>query len=97
MDCNGRRATPDVSLVADPASGVSVYNSYKTTRPWSKVGGTSAATPMWAARAAISGKVVDARLVYRSSIDFRDITVGSNGLPALPGFDMVTGRGSWTG
>jgi subtilase family serine protease len=96
MGCNGRRATPDVSLVADPASGVSVYNSYKTTQPWTRVGGTSAATPMWAARAAISGDVVDAGFVYGSSIAFRDITAGSNGLPALPGFDLVTGRGSWT-
>ncbi|HET9770823.1 MAG TPA: S53 family peptidase, partial [Acidimicrobiia bacterium] len=60
MGCNGRRATPDVSLVSDPASGVSVYNTYKTSQPWTRVGGTSAATPMWAARAAISGRVVDA-------------------------------------
>lgn len=96
--CGGRRATPDVSLVADPATGVSVYNSYKTTKPWSRVGGTSAATPMWAARSAVSGRVVDAALVYGpSGIDFRDITAGNNGLPATAGFDMVTGRGSWTG
>jgi subtilase family serine protease len=99
LGCNGRRAAPDVALVADPASGVSVYNSYQTTAPWTKVGGTSAATPMWAARAAISDRVVDANLVYgsSSSIRFRDVTVGSNGLPALPGLDLVTGRGSWVG
>jgi subtilase family serine protease len=99
LGCSGRRAAPDVALVADPASGVSVYNSYQTTAPWTKVGGTSAATPMWAARAAISDRVVDANLVYgsSSSIRFRDVTVGSNGLPALPGLDLVTGRGSWVG
>jgi subtilase family serine protease len=99
MDCAGKRATPDVALVADPRSGVSVYNSYKTTKPWTTVGGTSAATPMWAARAAISGRVIDAAFLYGSAspITFRDITVGDNGLPALPGFDLVTGLGSWTG
>ena len=99
MDCAGKRATPDVALVADPRSGVSIYNSYKTEKPWTTVGGTSAATPMWAARAAVSGRVIDAGHLYGSSsaIDFRDITVGDNGLPALPGFDMVTGLGSWTG
>jgi hypothetical protein len=53
---------------------------------------------MWAARAAIFDRVVDANRVYgSSSIRFRDVTVGSNGLPALPGFDLVTGRGSWVG
>jgi subtilase family serine protease len=99
MGCSGRRAAPDVSLVGDPRSGVSVYNSYKTSRPWTSLGGTSASTPMWAARAAASGLVIDADLLYRtpSAIPFRDITGGSNGLPALYGFDMVTGLGSWTG
>jgi subtilase family serine protease len=31
---------------------VSVYNSYKTTLPWTSLGGTSASTPMWTGRAA---------------------------------------------
>ncbi|HEV7863919.1 MAG TPA: S53 family peptidase [Acidimicrobiia bacterium] len=99
MNCAGKRATPDVALVADPRSGVSVYNSFQTSKSWAMLGGTSAATPMWAARAAASGLVVDANLVYgpSSAISFRDITVGSNGLPALPGLDLATGRGSWTG
>jgi subtilase family serine protease len=97
VDCAGKRATPDVALVADPRSGVSVYNSYKTVAPWLTLGGTSAATPMWAARAAITGKVVNAASLYAtpSAVPFRDITVGSNGLPALPGYDLVTGLGSW--
>jgi subtilase family serine protease len=97
LHCDGKRAAPDVSLVADPRSGVSVYNSYKTTLPWLKLGGTSAATPMWAARAAVAGVVVDADTLYASPspIPFRDITSGSNGLPAGPGIDLVTGLGSW--
>jgi subtilase family serine protease len=98
MNCAGKRATPDVSLVGDPRSGVSVYNSYKTIQPWSVFGGTSASTPMVAARAAVSGKVIDANLLYgTNTIPFRDITSGDNGLPALVGYDLVTGLGSWTG
>src|SRR5439155_38064 len=51
VTCNGKRATPDVSLVADPASGVSVYDSfrYQGQAGWWTVGGTSASSPMWAA------------------------------------------------
>ncbi|MDQ1565262.1 MAG: hypothetical protein QOF96_142 [Actinomycetota bacterium] len=99
VNCAGKRATPDVSLVADPRSGVSIYDSYKTTKNWTVVGGTSAATPMWAARAAVSGLVINAALLYgpASPITFRDVTVGNNGQPALTGFDLVTGLGSWTG
>ena len=97
LNCDGKRAAPDVSLVADPRSGVSVYNSYKTTLPWLKLGGTSAATPMWAARAAVAGVVIDADTLYASppAIPLRDITSGNNGLPAGPGIDLVTGLGSW--
>ena len=97
--CAGRRATPDVSLVADPNSGVSVYDSVRSRgqRGWYVVGGTSASSPMWAARSAATGAVVDAGTVYGRSIAFRDITSGNNGAPALVGYDLVTGRGSWLG
>ncbi len=99
LGCDGRRATPDVALVADPRSGVSVYTSYKTDAPWHVVGGTSAATPMWAARSAIAKLAIDAPLLYGAvvPVPFRDITDGDNGLPAGPGFDLVTGFGSWAG
>ena len=84
-------------LVADPRSGVSVYSSYNSDLPWLTLGGTSAAAPMWAARSAIAGLKVSADLLYRPAppIRFRDITSGDNGLPAKPGFDLVTGFGSW--
>jgi subtilase family serine protease len=64
--CGGSRATPDLSLVADPASGVSVYDSfkYKGMSGWFVVGGTSASAPMVAARAAATGRVFDAAAVY---------------------------------
>ena len=97
--CVGKRATPDVSLDADPASGVSVYDStkYQGQAGWWTVGGTSASAPMWAARSAVAGAVVSAAYVYGSNITFRDITSGNNGAPCLTGFDLCTGRGSWTG
>jgi len=99
VGCGGMRAVPDVALVGDPRSGVSVYDSYRTTNSWFQAGGTSASTPMWAARAADSGLVITPNLLYgpTSPIAFRDITVGNNGEPALPGYDLVTGLGSWTG
>ena len=97
VNCNGKRATPDVSLDADPASGVSVYDStkYYGQTGWWKVGGTSASSPMWAGRAAVAGAVVNSGYVYGTSVPFRDITSGNNGAPCLVGFDLCSGRGSW--
>jgi subtilase family serine protease len=99
VSCSGKRATPDVSLDADPASGVSVYDTtrYQGQSGWFRVGGTSASSPMWAARSAVAGAVVNSAYVYGNSITYRDITSGNNGASALVGFDLVTGRGSWTG
>ena len=97
--CGGKRATPDVSLDADPASGVSVYDStrYQGQKGWFTVGGTSASSPMWAARSAVAGVAVDAAYVYGAAITYRDITSGNNGAPCLVGYDLCTGRGSWVG
>lgn len=97
VNCGGARATPDVAFDADPNSGASVYDSTPDNgySGWWTVGGTSLATPMWAARAADSGSPVSAATVYGNGIPFRDITSGSNGYPALVGYDLATGRGSW--
>ena len=99
VSCGGRRATPDVSLDADPASGVSIYDStkYQGQAGWWTIGGTSASSPMWAARAAVAGSVVNSAYVYGNSITYRDVTSGNNGASCLVGFDLCTGRGSWTG
>jgi subtilase family serine protease len=99
VNCAGKRATPDVSLDADPASGVSVYDStrYQGQKGWFRVGGTSASSPMWAGRSAVAGATVDSAYVYGGSITYRDITVGNNGASALNGYDLMTGRGSWVG
>lgn len=96
---SSKRATPDVSLVADPASGVSVYDSfkYRGQSGWFVVGGTSASSPMWAARSAVSGAVVNSAYVYTNHITFRDIESGGNSAGCSSGFDLCSGRGSWTG
>ena len=98
VNCGTKRGTPDISLDADPASGVSVYDSTRYNRQsgWWQVGGTSASSPMVAARSADAGAVVDSGYVYGSNINFRDITSGNNGDPCLTGYDLVTGNGSWT-
>jgi subtilase family serine protease len=99
VNCGSSRGTPDVSLDADPSSGVSVYDStrYQGQKGWFQVGGTSASSPMWAARSAVAGSTVNSSYVYGNSITYRDITSGNNGAPALTGYDLVTGRGSWIG
>jgi subtilase family serine protease len=99
VNCAGKRGTPDVSLDADPASGVSIYDStkYQGQAGWFQIGGTSASAPMWAARSADTGTTVNAAYVYGNSITYRDITSGNNGASCLPGYDLVTGRGSWLG
>jgi subtilase family serine protease len=76
-----------------------VYDStpYYGQKGWWTVGGTSASSPMWAARSAVAGAVVNSTYVYGNSIMYRDITSGNNGAPCLVGYDLCTGRGSWTG
>ncbi|NUS15342.1 MAG: hypothetical protein HOY69_28785 [Streptomyces sp.] len=43
------RATPDVSFVADPATGVAVYTTATGRALWLEVGGTSLSAPVWGA------------------------------------------------
>jgi PKD repeat protein len=104
--CSGKRATPDVALDANPKSGVSVYDgiAYEGQSGWWAVGGTSASTAMWAATAAVNGTLIDATGLIDAAyiylrpgvIPFRDITSGSNGHPALTGYDLATGLGAWS-
>jgi subtilase family serine protease len=97
------RATPDVSLVADPNTGVLVFyqgNGYI-------VGGTSLAAPATAGivnlsgshRTSTSAQLTQTYSIYKNassySTNFRDIksgTAGSNS--CLTGFDLVTGIGT---
>lgn len=97
VNCSGTRGTPDLSLDADPATGVSVYDStrYQGQAGWWVVGGTSASSPMAAGHAAVLGVTVTPTYVYGTTPRYRDITSGNNGAACLPGYDLVTGRGSW--
>ena len=97
---NGKRAVPDVSYDADPASGFPVYDTtgYGGQTGWFQVGGTSASCPQWAAIHSLSISVSNNNLYqdakWSSPTYFRDITSGSNGYFAVPGYDLVTGLGS---
>jgi hypothetical protein len=88
------RTSPDVSFDADPNTGFAVYNSYGNTaaRPWEEVGGTSAASPQWAALVAIAdqGRALSGlgsldgatqtlpKIYALASSDFHDVTSGSS-------------------
>jgi subtilisin-like proprotein convertase family protein len=105
-----KRTSPDVSMVADPATGVAVYDSwdFSAANGWFNVGGTSLATPLWAGLMAVTDQLRAAnglgtmdgasqtlpRLYQLPASDFHDVTSGSNGFAAGPGYDLVTGRGS---
>ncbi|MEY2425311.1 MAG: hypothetical protein QOI61_883 [Actinomycetota bacterium] len=95
--CAGKRAFPDLAAVADSDPGLAVFDSTEVSGQsgWLTVGGTSAATPIMAARAAVTGVVWDAAYVYSASRQYRDIIAGFNGFPTGPGFDLVTGRGRY--
>jgi hypothetical protein len=110
VQSSGARETPDVSFDADPSTGVAVYDSYSggSTLPWQRIGGTSLATPCWAALVAIAdqgrvwrgGSTLDGpnqtlpALYGLPSIDFHDVTSGNNGNPAGAGYDEATGIGT---
>ena len=95
VQSTGRRTTPDVSMDANPSSGVPVFDSYDngTSRPWIEVGGTSLATPMWAGLIAIAdqgraasglgtldGASQTLPMLYEAGTSsYHDIVSGSNG------------------
>jgi subtilase family serine protease len=102
-----KRAIPDVSYDADPATGFPVYiSSYYNKRGWMTVGGTSAGAPQWAALWALvnAGRTTPsasaATAIYRVASSsygtaFRDILTGTNGgYKAYKSYDLVTGLGS---
>jgi len=85
-----RRTIADVAAVADPSTGVAVYDSYGSTGGnWYVFGGTSVAAPIIGAVYALSGNTtgnttavpagVPAVLAYASSASLFDVTSGSNG------------------
>jgi Carboxypeptidase regulatory-like domain len=98
------RTVADVSAVADPATGVSVYQTYGGTG-WSVFGGTSASAPLIAGVYADAGTPAAGTYPnaypYAKAFALNDVTTGSDGTctPALlctagPGYDGPTGLGT---
>ncbi|MGH3416915.1 MAG: carboxypeptidase regulatory-like domain-containing protein, partial [Actinocrinis sp.] len=101
------RAEADVSAVADPLTGVAVYDSYQLGG-WNVFGGTSASSPIIASVFADAG--TPAAGTYPNSYPYadtsavNDITQGSDGTctvsylcTAGPGYDGPTGLGTPNG
>lgn len=98
------RTAADVAAVADPNTGVAVYDSYKTSSSWWVFGGTSVATPIIAgvyALAGNAGSLTGAQSTYAKHASLFDVTSGSNGncggsylCTAGPGYDGPTGNGT---
>ncbi len=103
--CNSRTVA-DVSAVADPNTGVAVYDSFQNG--WSVYGGTSASAPLIAgiyALAHFGNADVPVQYAYANPSAFYDVTSGSNGecksAPSLCtarlGYDGPTGLGTPNG
>jgi hypothetical protein len=89
------RAVADVSAVADPNTGVAVYDTYGGSG-WAVYGGTSAASPLVAAMFAMAGKGgADASVAYNNPSAFYDVTSGSNG--SCGGSYLCTGKAGYDG
>jgi subtilase family serine protease len=104
-----RRTVADVSAVADPNTGASVYDSvtYQGQSGWFQVGGTSLAAPLIASVYALTGTTGSANYgstPYLHTSSLHDVTSGSNGscggsylCTAKSGFDGPTGLGTPNG
>ena len=102
-----RRTVADVSAVADPNTGVSVYDTYRVTGGggWLVFGGTSVAAPLVAGVAALNANSTHASSAFWApGASLFDVTSGSNGTcsPAYlctagTGYDGPTGNGTPNG
>jgi subtilase family serine protease len=100
-----RRTVADVSAIADPNTGVAVYDTYHVSG-WLVFGGTSVAAPVVAAIYALAGNgstISSASHVYANPV-LNDVVSGSNGAcggsylcTAGPGYDGPTGLGTPAG
>ncbi len=100
-----RHAIADVSAVADPNTGVSVYDTtpLQGQSGWFKVGGTSVSSPIIASVIALAGNgsTYTNSFPYSHTGSLHDVTSGSNGTcpttqwcNARPGWDGPTGLGT---
>lgn len=101
------RTVNDVAAVADPATGVAVYDSYRTSHRWSELGGTGAAAAIITAVYALAGTpaphTYPAAYPYRKAGHLFDVIAGgSETCPfariylcqAVKGYDGPTGLGT---
>ncbi|MGW2637276.1 putative Ig domain-containing protein [Streptomyces sp. NPDC001348] len=102
-----KRMEADVSAVADPATGVAVYDTYGGSG-WAVYGGTSASAPIIAGVYALAGTPgsgdYPAKYPYSHTGSLYDVTSGSNGscstsyfCTAGTGYDGPTGWGTPNG
>ncbi len=99
-----KRAQADASAVADPYTGVAVYDSFQQSG-WQVLGGTSVATPITASVFALAGNTSSNNPgnLYANAASLNDVTVGSNGACGAPlcvagvGWDGPTGLGAPNG
>ena len=96
------RTVADVSAVANPNTGVAVYDSYRQSG-WLVVGGTSASSPLVAGIITLAGNpsAVSAERLYGEPDAFNDAVGGSNGYcggdylcTGVNGYDAPTGLGT---
>ena len=103
-----RRTVADVSAVADPNTGVSVYDTYRLhPGGWLVFGGTSVSAPIIGAVYALAGNassITYGSFPYAHLSSLFDVTSGSNGscgssylCTAVLGFDGPTGNGTPSG
>ncbi|MFB8084977.1 carboxypeptidase regulatory-like domain-containing protein [Streptomyces sp. NPDC055992] len=102
------RSTADISAVADPASGLGVYDTVGSDG-WLQVGGTSLSAPLVAAMYAQAGDPaahtypVTYPYAYTGDSGLNDVTQGTNDTcgditcTAGPGYDGPTGLGTPNG
>jgi len=100
-----RRTVADVSAVADPATGVAVFDSTRNlgSSGWLVFGGTSVAAPVIAGVYALGGPQAPS-FPYAHTASLFDVTSNSNGAcggtylcTAVPGYDGPTGLGTPNG
>ncbi|MER6071149.1 S53 family peptidase [Streptomyces sp. NPDC001817] len=93
------RTVADVSAVADPNTGVAVYDTYGQGSGWMVFGGTSASSPLIAATYALAGAPsagsYPASFPYAHTSALNDVTSGSNG--SCGGSYLCTGGTGYDG
>jgi hypothetical protein len=97
--CAGR-AVADLSAVADPATGVAVFDSfaYQGASGWLEFGGTSASSPIIAAIYAQAGhtdRLDGAATLWAQQGGLHDVTAGRNG--SCPSNQLCIARRGWDG